>query len=159
MKKVTLLFSCLLASVSSFSTGGLILEPLLTNALQEASSSSFHVGGLSTASQGVRVWRKTLEKGHLPVEEDFDDGVWPCQPLYSNVCRKMVELQLPRFVLNHPETTSFILLSIIRMSIEFYKEVYTIIEDDTEFVSQNENTEDKLEEGRNLIDYEKSFKF
>lgn len=154
MKKVTLLFSCLLVSVSSFSTGGLVLEPLLTNALQEASSSSFHVGGLSTASQGVRVWRKTLEKGHLPVEEDFDDGVWPCQPLYSNVCQKMVELQLPRFVLNHPETTSFILLSIIRMSIEFYKEVYTI-EDDTEFVSQNENAGDKLEEGSNLIDYEK----
>ena len=113
-----------------------ILDPLLTNALQEASSSSLNVGGLSTASKGVRVWRETLVKGRLPVKDDFVDiTIWPVEPLFSNLSQKMALLNLPRFVFNHPETINAVLLSLIRITIEYTREISLL---------GNEHQEDNL---------------
>lgn len=62
-----------------------------------------------------------LRKGHLPTEEEFDIAVWPEEPLYTQLVNVLTELELPRFVLRHPKTTNAVLLSILRMVIQFYE--------------------------------------
>jgi MoxR-like ATPase len=83
------------------------------------------------ASRGLAVWRTSLLKGRLPVEGDFANGsgegvqgttVWPTAPLFAVVEKAMAELQLPRFVLRHPETASAVLLSLLRMTTQFSKQ-------------------------------------
>ena len=45
--------------------------------------------------------------------------VWPQEPLYSQFIKILAELQLPRFVLLHPETVNAVMLGMLRLSIEF----------------------------------------
>jgi len=45
--------------------------------------------------------------------------VWPREPLYSRFIEVLAELQLPRFVLLHPETVNAVMLGMLRLSIEF----------------------------------------
>ena len=112
------------------------IDPLLTNALFEASSSSLDVGGVVSASTGIRAWRVSLEKGRTAVEFDFSDGeVWPREPLFSALSKAMTIMQLPRFVRRHPETVSAVLLSMLRLIISFNRDARFqegVVTDDTD---------------------------
>ena len=100
------------------------IEPLLMNVLIEDSSSSLGVGGIVSASHGISIWRSSLSMGRLPTEIDFSSSnVWPAEPLFTELSKAMVSLQLPRFVLRHPETVSAVLISLLRLTIEFTKKL------------------------------------
>ena len=72
------------------------IEPLLMNVLIEDSSSSLGVGGIVSASHGISIWRSALSTGRLPTEVDFSSSnVWPAEPLFTELSKAMVSLQLP----------------------------------------------------------------
>ena len=74
------------------------------------------------------MFQQVLSKGRLPTQVDFDDvhgggGVlWPAEPLFSRLKDAMADMQLPRLVLRHPEIVSAVLLSLLRLTIEFMEE-------------------------------------
>jgi MoxR-like ATPase len=125
-----------------------LIDPLLTNALLEASVSSIiNVGGLSLASNGIQVWRKALARGRVPTTLDFSDdtveNTWPVEPLFSDVCEKMAALELPRFALRHPEASSSILLSLLRITAEYTYELRQNANNDGDHLRDEEiNQED-----------------
>lgn len=88
------------------------------------------------ASRGIAVWRSVLLKGRLPVPGDFavvvvvgtsvvaveessSSECWPPEPLFASVTATMAALQLPRFVLRHPETATAVLLCLFRLVSQF----------------------------------------
>jgi len=118
------------------------IDQLLTQSLLASSTASIHVGGLTTASNGVQIWRRALAKGRAPTEYDFSvaNEPWPSEPLYSAVCQKMFGLELPRFASRHPETITSILLSLIRITIQYMETtspLNTIKEDSDEEISES----------------------
>eukprot|EP00980_Cylindrotheca_fusiformis_P003786 scaffold834_cov123-Cylindrotheca_fusiformis.AAC.33 len=132
------------------------IDPLLTYALKQSAAPSIHVGGLSVASNGIRVWRHALTRGRLPIGVDFDENgkKWPDEPLFSTVCRKMADLQMPRFALAHPEIAPSVLISLIRVTTEYMQEVQDAQEDQetTEYDALRNDDQDfpgDVEEGTN----------
>jgi hypothetical protein len=99
-------------------------------------------GNIVQASSGINVWRSALLKGRLPLEEDFSQCVWPVEPLFSAIVDALQELELPRFVLRHPEANTSVLLTMIRMAMEFNKQLAMDSEEDEE---ENVDGEDKDE--------------
>ena len=100
------------------------VDPILTSALLNAARDNplkFGLDEITHSLHGLRVWGEVLRKGHLPTEEEFDIAVWPEEPLYTQLVNVLTELELPRFVLRHPKTTNAVLLSILRMVIQFYE--------------------------------------
>lgn len=146
---LAIIFAQLLVYVDAFSSNALesrgqkvaAIDPLLTSALLQASIPSIHVGGLSIASNGIKVWRHALSRGRLPVEVDFvaNDQKWPSEPLFSAVCQKMADLELSRFVLKHPEISSSVLLSLIRLTAEYMQEMRLAGEEEDGIVGQADN--------------------
>jgi hypothetical protein len=99
-------------------------------------------GNIAQASSGINVWRNALLKGRLPLEEDFSQSIWPAEPLFSAIVDALQELELPRFVLRHPEANTSVLLTMIRMAMEFNKQLAMDSEDEEENVDDEED-EDK----------------
>ena len=94
------------------------LHPVITSALLRASRDNprrFGLDGTSRSLGGLRVWGEALRRGRLPTEVEFDNGaIWPERPLYDELVRVLIDLELPRFVLRHPETADAVLLSMLR---------------------------------------------
>jgi hypothetical protein len=103
-------------------------------------------GNIAQASSGINVWRDALLKGRLPLEEDFSQNVWPAEPLFSAIVDAVQELELPRFVLRHPEANTSVLLTMIRMAMEFNKQLAMDSEEDEE-----ENVDDEEDEGEDEL--------
>ena len=102
------------------------IDPILTTALLTAARDNplkFGLDEIAQSLRGLRVWGEGLRKGRLPTGEEFHDiaVVWPEEPLYTQLVEVLAELELPRFVLRHPETTNAVLLSILRMAIQFHE--------------------------------------
>lgn len=100
------------------------IDPLLMNALEkqiQSSSSALGPGfNILSTSSGIRTWRTCLCKGRFPYKADFDeDVVWPAEPFFSKIIEVMTTLELPRFVLRHPETVSAVLLTLVRLTFRF----------------------------------------
>ena len=96
-----------------------ILTSVLINAAGE-NPLKFGLDEITQSLHGMRVWGEVLRKGRLPAVDEFDVMlIWPEEPLYTQLVNVMTELELPRFVLRHPETTNAVLLSILRMVIQF----------------------------------------
>lgn len=107
---------------SSFEVSSTYIDPLLINALQTQSSLPSLGAGpyLSLASSGIRTWRTCLCKGRFPIETDFENHcIWPEEPFFSKISDAMITLQLPRFVLRHPEIVSTVLLTLLRLTFKF----------------------------------------
>lgn len=121
---------------------GTLLDPLLAAVLTREAEQDLvdttdaleSMGGLLKASHGLQVWRRVLLKGRLPTNQDFDT-VWPCEPLFSPLVETMAELQLARFVKNHPEAISAVLLTLVRITMEFARKTQAAPQD-------NEDEED-----------------
>ena len=80
----------------------------------------FGLGCVASAVSGLKVWQAVLQRGRLPVAADFGDGgQWPQDPLFSRFISVLADLELPRFVLRHPETAGAVLLSMVQLTIEF----------------------------------------
>jgi len=127
------------------------LDPLLASILiREADENTSDVtapleslGGLLQASQGLQQWRTILLKGRLPIEEDFSNAnVWPEEPLFSPLVKTMAELQLARFVKCHPETISAVLLTVLRITLEFASRTKPTLLDDEEQDEEEEYYEE-----------------
>jgi MoxR-like ATPase len=133
---------------SSQVSSSISIDPLLFNALQTQSSSSFGAGfNLSLASSGIRTWRTCLCKGRFPLDVDFDQNVnvWPAEPFFSKVTDAMTTLQLPRFVLRHPDTVSAVLLTLLRLTFKFMEDVRAKEEEKEEDANSDEEYEDDAE--------------
>lgn len=121
------------------------IDPLLTNVLLEASTSSLDLGGIVSASSGIRIWRAALTKGRLPTDADFLEGsqvVWPAEPLFSQLSKTMVTLQLPRFTLRHPETVTSVLVSLLRLTIQFMEDLRLQEDEKQEELEEEEEEEE-----------------
>lgn len=73
----------------------------------------------------LAVWYNALRKGRLPVQSEFVGpdrmiSLWPPEPLYSSVSRVMSELQLPRFLLRYPTMIPTVLITVLRMALEYH---------------------------------------
>jgi len=107
----------------------LSVDPLLVNILSGTSISSvIDIGGILLVSNGIKVWRRSLSKGRLPTNFDFDleaketgelCSLWPIEPLFSKLSEEMVSMQLPLFTLRHPESITAVLISLLRLTIKF----------------------------------------
>ena len=109
------------------------LHPVVTSVLLRASRDNprrFGLDDLSRSLGGLHIWGEALRKGRLPTEEEFHDGaIWPERPLYDELVRVLIDLELPRFVLRHPETADAVLLSMLRLVIQYQ---YRLSEDGEE---------------------------
>jgi len=106
-------------------------DPLMANVLLRAAASvrGFDLSQVEAASSGLRVWRSVLVKGRLPVEGDFEreeGSVWPKDPLFSHLSQVLADLQLPRFVLRHPDTVNAVLLTMLQLAINFIEKLQDI---------------------------------
>ena len=125
--------STTIASEPTYS--GILLDPLLAAVLTreaeedrvDTTDALESMGGLLEASQGLQVWRRVLLKGRLPMDQDFDTTIWPSEPLFSPLVKTMAELQLARFVKNHPETISAVLLTVVRITMEFARKTRAVL--------------------------------
>lgn len=104
------------------------IDPLVMDTILQSPSngtaSVIMMGDLVETSRGVAIWRTALLKGRLPVvEEDFGVGsgsLWPSPPiLFEAVSCAMADLQLPRFVLRHPNTVRAVLVCLLRLVSQF----------------------------------------
>jgi len=116
------------ATTSPFAGGSLSsqhhLDPILTNVLLNAARDNpqrFGLNEMARSLHGLRIWGEVLRKGRLPTEDEFGDHDWPEEPLYGELVNVLTELELPRFVLRHPETANAVLLSMLRMMIQFHE--------------------------------------
>jgi MoxR-like ATPase len=104
----------------------------------------------NNAANGLSTWKTVLQKGRLPIPDDFskhkdkDSKVWPEEPLFSAISNVMADLQLPRFVLSHPETVTAVLLSVWRLVMNFQNEVIkasSLQQDEQEPINDDDNYE------------------
>jgi MoxR-like ATPase len=123
-------------------------------------------GSMDSVSHGLAIWRATLLKGRLPTMADFgapekeekedivqQDVLWPEEPLFSTVSHAMAELQLPRFVLRHPETVHTVLLTLIRMTVQFTQQQREQLEEKCkEILGDEEEEEDEDDYWENLLE-------
>lgn len=134
--------------IQDFSSSSYI-DPLLINCIENSSSQSSagpsskpFVSGLniSLASNGVRTWKECLRKGRFPIDTDFvNQNVWPEERFYSKLVDAMTTLELPRFVLKHPETVSAVLLTLIRLTLKFKEDIMIKETDNTEELEEDED--------------------
>lgn len=104
------------------------VDPVLASLMMHAARNirGFDVGSLVEASAGLQVWNKVLKRGRLPVDADFvRNNKWPKEPLFSRFVDVLADLQLPRFVLRHPDTASAVLLSMLQLTIDFIEQSQT----------------------------------
>ena len=132
------------------------IDPLVSSMI-EGSNGQVEIGdfmsekiSLFEASAGIGVWRRTLLRGRLPLVQDFLplQQPWPVEPLFSALSDSMAHLQLPRFVLRHPETINSVLLTLLRLTMEFQKQkISNLDESDIQQLDDDEGDhEDKEEE-------------
>ena len=100
------------------------IDPMFASVLLRAAGNvrGFDLRQIAVASAGLQVWKSALIKGRLPVKNDFadvDSDTWPQNPLFFHFSGVLAELQLPRFVLRHPDTANAVLLSMLQLSIDF----------------------------------------
>jgi MoxR-like ATPase len=149
------------------------LDPLLTRVLLEDRDADFEeedgelqqqplasLGSLLTASRGLRIWRDALERGIVPEERDFPPlppaaaaaesataQVWPPEPLFACTCKSAVGLDLPRFVVRHPEASNAVLLCILRLVMQFAASHQVRVkgddDDDDAHKQENEQSEEE----------------
>ena len=110
---------------------------------------------LSNALRNVP-WSRVV-KGHFPLMDEFFSSsqssnnnnkmvaVWPEEPLYSKLFEAMVTLQVPHLARRHPETISAILLSLLRMTSQFVKQVWQR-EHDREIAQEKKEDNDDEED-------------
>jgi len=104
------------------------IDPVLAGPLRDAARNTpgFDLESVASASAGLRIWQDVLQKGRLPTAADFaGEGcglTWPEDPLFSRFIRVLADLQLPRFVLRHPDTAPAVLLSMLQLTIDFIEE-------------------------------------
>ena len=95
------------------------IDPLVMRILLQRNHTT-PTGSVLHASSGIKVWRRVLLRGRLPVPIDFEsDAMWPLDPLFSSLSKVMANLQLPRFVMRHPETVTAVLMTMLRMTLDF----------------------------------------
>jgi len=152
---------------------------LLTAARDNRYQANFFFGldDVALALRGLQVWSYALRRGRLPTVSDFSSAaesmtethsdaaigdrsrsendsarvqVWPQEPLYSRFIEVLAELQLPRFVLLHPETVNAVLLGMLRLSIEFAAR--TAGGDDGLSVDDDDNVDEEEEEVNSIND-------
>jgi MoxR-like ATPase len=98
------------------------INPLVMRILQETNhtNGSAYSSNILEASSGVQAWRRVLLRGRLPILLDFGcNPTWPPEPLFSALSKTMTDLQLPRFVMRHPETVTAVLITMLRMAFLF----------------------------------------
>ena len=119
---------------SSISVDPLVMRILLQN-------NHTNTGSILDASAGIQVWRRVLLRGRLPVPVDFESDPWPLEPLFSALSKAVVGLQLPRFVMRHPETVTAVLLTMLRMTIDFRVQQQQLVDnklvDDDEYIDES----------------------
>eukprot|EP00977_Amphora_coffeiformis_P017874 scaffold5999_cov149-Amphora_coffeaeformis.AAC.11 len=102
------------------------------------------------ANQGLQVWRSSLIRGRLPVEQDFDNmpTLWPDEPLFTKVSQAMARLELPRLVLRHAELINSVLLSLLDMVLEFQqtKEQGRVVDKEEEEEEEDDDFDNVLDE-------------
>lgn len=109
------------------------IDPLLIRAIESQESNLFQNGvNIASSSQGIQIWRSCLSKGRYPTLSDFENDAWPTPPLYEKVIKVMSELDLPRFVSNHPETLSSVLLTVIKIVFQYMSTVNQYMEEKME---------------------------
>ena len=103
----------------------LTLDPLISRLLlnDEQDNDILDYGSVLTASQGIAIWRSALLKGRLPMSLEFEDNLWPQEPLFAQTQAAMADLQFPRFVLKHPDTVNAVLRTILRMTTQFSRQI------------------------------------
>jgi len=68
------------------------IEPVLASLLLRSARNikGFDLGSVAAASKGLQIWRAVLQKGRLPIEDDFNHGEkWPQDPLFSRYGSKL----------------------------------------------------------------------
>ena len=115
------------------------------------------MGGIFQASEGIQIWRHALTKGRLPTEAEFTvthpknattttiTQWWPSAPLYSTLVESMVQLQLPRFALRHPQVLELILRSILRLMLSYAQRVQNQHNDEQQ-PDEEDNDEDETDD-------------
>jgi MoxR-like ATPase len=129
-------------------------------------------GTLRTAAHGLDVWRRCLGRGRLPdagldfavVADDAEGGgvlvgreaspsVWPPEPLFGRIYDSMVQLQLPRFALRHPETVPLILRSLLRWTVRYSQRLDAASNDDEDIDDDDEDDDDDDDDDAYTLDY------
>jgi MoxR-like ATPase len=106
-------------AIEKSSSSDTAIDPLVMRILLQRNYTT-PTGSVLDASSGIKVWRRVLLRGRLPVTIDFEsDPIWPVDPLFSSLSKAMADLQLPRFVMRHPETITAVLMTMLRMTIDF----------------------------------------
>ena len=115
------------------------IDPLVVKILLQRNHTT-PTGSVLHASSGIKVWRRVLLRGRLPVPIDFEsDTMWPLEPLFSSLSKAMADLQLPRFVMRHPDTVTAVLMTMLRMTIDFETRRQVMVPE----VSTDEGTDHK----------------
>jgi hypothetical protein len=125
------------------------MDPLIVSVLLESqnddphqSINNIHVTSVMEASMGLGVWRRVLLKGRLPILEDFaSQKSWPVDPLFTAISNAMAQLQLPRFILRHPDALSTVLSSLLFLTMGFQEKTQILNSDGNDDI---ENEEDEL---------------
>jgi uncharacterized protein with von Willebrand factor type A (vWA) domain/MoxR-like ATPase len=137
------------------------IDPLVANILLDEQEEeedgqdgvSFVVGRRSStilnASRGISIWKQALIKGRLPTDDEFPsaagtntDARWPPPPLYDSLYQAMVQMQLPRLALRHPETVPLILRSVLRTTVQYLQRLESI-QNQKEFDQEEEEENDE----------------
>ena len=81
---------------------------------------------LEAISYGMATWRRALLLGRMPTSQEFEHSnaketsyCWPREPLFTEIVKALADLQLPRFVLRHPETAGAVMMGILNLAMEF----------------------------------------
>ena len=101
------------------------VDSVLANVLMHAARNiqGFDLTSIEAASSGLQVWSAVLKRGRLPIGADFPYNVkWPDDPLFSRFTGVLADLQMPRFVMRHPDTASAVLLSMLQLTIDFIEQ-------------------------------------
>ena len=101
------------------------VDSVLASVLMHAARNiqGFDLTNIEAASSGLQVWSAVLKRGRLPDYADFPYNVkWPEDPLFSRFTGVLADLQMPRFVMRHPDTASAVLLSMLQLTIDFIEQ-------------------------------------
>jgi hypothetical protein len=124
------------STASSISNASSRLDPLLTSFLlrsvhntryadsdneneDDGNESFFTFTDATQAMLGLSTWESSLRKGRLPLLTDFQESVWPEEPLFLHVHQAFSTLALQRLVRRHPEILNSVLLGVVKVVVEF----------------------------------------
>ena len=129
------------------------IDPLLSRILlQQDTAQNLQFDQVLAASTGIATWRHALLKGRLPDFDSEEQSIWPEEPLFTSLSNAMTELQLPRFVLRHPETVSAVLLSMLRMTTKYAKQSKVMLYQKEKEAQEDEEEDDEYEWWDSLLE-------